>query len=24
MERLYAEGVATVFVGDLTDVLSTH
>ena len=24
MERLYAEGVATVYVGDLTDVLSTH
>jgi len=24
LERLYAEGVATVYVGDLTDVLSTH
>jgi putative transposase len=24
MERLYAEGVTTVYVGDLTDVLSTH
>jgi putative transposase len=24
MERLYDEGVATVFVGDLTDVLSEH
>jgi putative transposase len=24
MERLYDEGVATVYVGDLTDVLSTH
>ena len=24
MQRLYAEGVATVYVGDLTDVLSTH
>ena len=24
MERLYAEGVATAYVGDLTDVLSTH
>ncbi|WP_236039585.1 RNA-guided endonuclease InsQ/TnpB family protein [Haloarcula salinisoli] len=24
MERLYAEGVATVYVGDLTDVLLTH
>jgi putative transposase len=24
VERLYAEGVATVYVGDLTDVLSTH
>jgi putative transposase len=24
MERLHAEGVATVYVGDLTDVLSTH
>jgi len=24
MERLYADGVATVYVGDLTDVLSTH
>jgi putative transposase len=24
MERLYAEGIATVYVGDLTDVLSTH
>ena len=24
MERLYAEGVATVYVGDLTDVLSMH
>jgi putative transposase len=24
MERLYNEGVATVYVGDLTDVLSTH
>jgi len=24
LERLYAEGVATVFVGDLTDVLSAH
>ena len=24
MERLYAEGVATVYVGDLTDVLSAH
>jgi putative transposase len=24
MERLYAEGVATVYVGDLTDVLSEH
>jgi putative transposase len=24
MERLCAEGVATVYVGDLTDVLSTH
>jgi len=24
LERLYAAGVATVYVGDLTDVLSTH
>ena len=24
IQRLYAEGVATVYVGDLTDVLSTH
>jgi putative transposase len=24
MERLYGEGVATVYVGDLTDVLSAH
>ena len=24
IERLYAEGVATVYVGDLTDVLSKH
>ena len=24
MERLYREGVSTVYVGDLTDVLSTH
>ncbi len=24
MERLYEEGVATVYVGDLTDVLSAH
>lgn len=24
MERLYDEGVATVYVGDLSDVLSTH
>ncbi len=24
LDRLYAEGVATVYVGDLTDVLSTH
>jgi len=24
LERLYAEGVATVYVGDLTDVLSDH
>jgi putative transposase len=24
IERLYAEGVATVYVGDLTDVLSEH
>ena len=24
IEQLYAEGVATVYVGDLTDVLSTH
>ena len=24
MERLYDEGVATMYVGDLTDVLSTH
>ena len=24
MDRLYDEGVATVYVGDLTDVLSTH
>ncbi|GAB3329544.1 IS200/IS605 family transposase [Haloplanus salinarum] len=24
MERLYVEGVATVYVGDLTNVLSTH
>ena len=24
IERLYDEGVATVYVGDLTDVLSTH
>ena len=24
MERLYGEGVATVYVGDLTDVLSDH
>jgi putative transposase len=24
MERLYAEGVATMYVGDLTDVLSAH
>jgi putative transposase len=24
MERLYQEGVATVYVGDLTDVLSEH
>ena len=24
IERLYAEGVATVYVGDLTNVLSTH
>ncbi len=24
IERLYAEGVATVYVGDLTDVLSAH
>ncbi|MEF8808564.1 MAG: transposase [Natronomonas sp.] len=24
MERLYGEGVATVYVGDLTDVLSKH
>ena len=24
VERLYAEGVATIYVGDLTDVLSAH
>ena len=24
LERLYAEGVATVYVGDLTDILDTH
>ena len=24
MERLYQEGVATIYVGDLTDVLSEH